>query len=101
MTTITQEQFEAALKTEYADVFPPTASGYERCRSSLKRAFAAAGITIAEPPEPPAAMVKLAREIAGSGLKIAGLEIAYCMDAAGIVALRNHTPALLAELEDE
>lgn len=56
MTTITHEQFEAAT----------SAAAWERdvdVASSVRAAFAAAGITIA-PPEPPQGMVKLAREIA-------------------------------------
>ena len=54
MTTITHEQFEAAIKA-----LPPVAETAD----AMRAAFAAAGITIA-PPDPPEAMVKLAREIA-------------------------------------
>ncbi len=54
MTTITQEQFEAAVETFHCT---PGING-----AALKAALATIGITIA-PPAPSGKMVKLAREI--------------------------------------
>lgn len=78
MTTITHEQFEAAIDA---------AGGCVADRCVLHAAFAAAGITIA-PPEPPEAMVKLARGI----VLVTGIE-------EGSIAWERGMKAALAALQ--
>ena len=76
--TITQEQFEAASRAYRVSGNPDPLLG----------AFIAAGITIA-PPEPPEAMVRLAREIADRAAGYCDPALTHPCEKAALAALQH------------
>ena len=86
MSTITQEQFEAAQR----------AWRHAQGGNGLELAFAAAGITIT-PPAPPETMVKLAREIAVQVLRNPCNDEQWKLANASALAALQHVEKLLRD----